>query len=73
MMSRKSIHIYIPKYFMAVRNCRYFSSLVIRGTSLFTCSYIGKLRNDRKFKCENKPSILFILILRPLLIMLLKK
>ena len=41
-----------------------FSSLLIRGKFLLTCSYIGELRNGRKFKCENKPFIVFILILR---------
>ena len=40
-----------------------FSSLLIRGTSLLTCSYIGGLRNGRKIKCENKPFIIYILIL----------
>ena len=40
----------------------YFSSLLIRGKSLLTCSYIGELRNGRK--CENTPFIVFILILR---------
>ena len=39
---------------------KYFSSLIIRGTSLLNCSCIGELDNSRKFKCENKPSILFI-------------
>ena len=34
---------------------KYFSFLRIRGTSLLTCSYIGKLRNGRKFNCENEP------------------
>ena len=66
MVSRKSRNIYISKYFMAVRNC--INTLVlylIRGTSLLTCSYIGKLLcNGRKFKCENKPFIVFILILK---------
>ena len=43
-----------------------FSSLLIRGKFLLTCSYIGELRNGRKFKCENRPFIVFILILRGL-------
>ena len=29
---------------------KYFSALLIRGTSLLTCSYIGELRNGQKFK-----------------------
>ena len=65
MARKKSVHIFIPKYFMAVRN--YINILVLlllRGTSLLTCSYIGELRNGRKFKCENKPFIVFILILK---------
>ena len=43
---------------------KYFSYLLIRGTSLLTWSFIGELRNDWKFKCENKPLIVFILILK---------
>ena len=44
---------------------KYFSSLRVRGTSLFTCSYTGEPCNGRKFKCyENKPFIVFILVLR---------
>ena len=46
---------------------KYFSSSLIRGTSLLTCSYIGELRDGRKLKCENKPFIVFILILRRVL------
>ena len=34
---------------------KYFSSLLIKGTSLLTCSYIGELRFDRKFRFGNKP------------------
>ena len=45
----------------------YFRSLVVNGTSLLTRSYIGELRNGRKFKCENKPFIIFILILKRVL------
>ena len=43
---------------------KYFSSLLIRGTSLLTCSYIGELRNGWKFKYENKLFIIFILVVR---------
>ena len=46
---------------------KYFRSLLIKDTSLLTCSYIGELRNGRKFKCENKLFIVFILILRRVL------
>ena len=42
---------------------KYFRSLLIKGTSLLACLYIGELRNGRKFKCENKPFVVFILIL----------
>ena len=70
MASRMSIHIYNPKYFMAVRNC--INTLVIYylkifHTSLLTCSYIGELLNDRKLKCENLLFIVFILIVRRVL------
>ena len=54
MASRKSRNIYISKCFMAV----YVSVDLL-------C--IGELRNGRKFKCENKPFIVFILILRRVL------
>ena len=46
---------------------KYFSFLLIKDASLLTCSYIGELRNGRKFKCENKPFIVVILILRRVL------
>ena len=68
MASRKSIHIYISKHVTAVKNCiNIFRSLLIKDTSLLTCSYIGELRHGRKFRCENKPFIIFILILRRVL------
>ena len=44
-----------------------FSSLLIKDTSLMTCSYIGELRNGRKFICENKPFIAFLFILKRVL------
>ena len=44
-----------------------FSSFVIEGTSLLSCSYIGELRNGRKFKFENKLFVVFILTLRRIL------
>ena len=46
---------------------KYFSFLRVRGASLLTCSYIGELRNGRKFECDNKPFIVFILILKRVL------
>ena len=41
-----------------------FSFILIEGKFLLTCSHIGELRNGRKFKCENRTFIVFILILR---------
>ena len=46
---------------------KYLSSLLIKYTSLLTCSCIGELSNDRKFKCENKLFNVFILILKRIL------
>ena len=47
---------------------KYFSSLLTRGKCLLTCSYTGELRNGRKFKCDNKPFfIVIVLILRRVL------
>ena len=46
---------------------KYFSSLLIKDRSLLTCSYIGELRSDRKYQCENKPFIVVILILKRVL------
>ena len=64
MATRKSIKINIPKYFMAVRNCINILVLyVLEVRTAVSCSYIGKLRHDRKLKCVNKPLILLILIL----------
>ena len=68
MASRKSRYIYIPKHFYGGQKFHnYFSSLLIRGMSLLTCSYIGELRNDWKLKCEKKPFVVFILVLRRVL------
>ena len=68
MASRKSINTCILKYlWRSELHNKYFSSLWVRGTSLLTCSYIGEVRNGREFKCENKPFIVFILILRRVL------
>ena len=46
---------------MAVKNCTFFFSLRVRGMSLLTRSYIGELRNGRKFECENESFIVLIL------------
>ena len=62
MASRKRMNIYIPKYFIAVRNCiKYFRSLRVRGTSLLTCSYIGELRHGRKLNARMNPSSLVLI------------
>ena len=64
MAIRKGIHIYIPLFFMAVRNCiNIFVLDGFRGTFLLTCSYIGELRNGWKIKCEKEPFIVFVLVL----------
>ena len=59
-------------YFKICYGCqklhKYFRSLLIKDTSLLTYPYIAELRNGREFKCENKPFILFILILRRVLV-----
>ena len=58
-------------YFRICYGCpklhKYFRSLLIKDTSLLTCSYNGELRYDRKFKCEIIPFTIFILILRRVL------
>ena len=65
MASRKSIKIYILKYFMAVKNSINISVLLcLLETS------VGELRNGRKFKCESKSFIEFILILRRVLFLI---
>ena len=43
---------------------KYFTSILNKDKSLLACSYIGKLRNGRKIECDNKPFIVFILILK---------
>ena len=64
MASRKSIHMFISKCFMAVKKCiNILIHLRVSGASLLTCSYIGELRDGRKSKCENKPFIVPVLIL----------
>ena len=69
MASRKSgnnVYLYSEMFSGDQKLHKSFSSLRVGGTSLLTCSYIGELRNGRKFKCENKPFMVFILILRKL-------
>ena len=65
MENRKSMNIYI--FYGGQKLHKYFCSLLVRGTSLLTCSYIGELRNERKLKCENEPFNVLILILRRVL------
>ena len=69
MMSRKGIYIYIYSeiFYGGQKLHKCFCSLRFRGTSLLTFSYIGELRNGWKFKCENEPFIVFILILKRVL------
>ena len=70
MARRRSINIntkYVEIIYGGQKMHKCFRSSLIRGTFLLTCSYIGELRNGQKFKCENKPFIVFILILRMVL------
>ena len=57
-------YLYFEIFYGGQKMHKYFRSLLIKDTSLLTCRYIGELRNDRKFECENKLFIVFILILR---------
>ena len=53
MASRKSRNIYIPKYFMAVRNC--ISNLVLYGLEIRLCRSVrisAHYVNSRKFLRE---------------------
>ena len=62
MASRKGMHVYIPKYFMAVKNC---VPSRVRSTSQLTCSFTGVLLmcSGRKFESQDdQPFIVFILI-----------
>ena len=61
---KEHMYLYFEIFYGGQKLHKYFSSLLIKGTSLLICLYIGELRNDRKFKCDNKPFIVFILILR---------
>ena len=60
-------YLYFEMFYGGQKLHKYFRSLLIKDTSLLTCLCIGELRNGRKFKCENKPFIVFILILRRVL------
>ena len=60
-------YLYFEMFYGGQKLHKYFRSLLIKDTSLLTCQYIGELPNGRKFKCENKPFIVFILILRRVL------
>ena len=60
-------YLYFEIFYGGQKLHKCFSSLLIKDTSLLTCSYIGELRNGRKFKCENEPFIVFILILKRVL------
>ena len=57
-------YLYSKIFYAGQKLHKYFSFLLIRGTSLLTSSYIGEIRNGRKFKCEKKPFIAFTLSLR---------
>ena len=64
MTNRKSINIYIPKYFMAVRN--FIHILVLYGLEIRLCrpAHISaNYMTDWKFKCENKLFVVLFLIL----------
>ena len=57
-------YFYFKVFYGGQKLHEYFRSLLIKDTSLLTCQYIGELRNGRIFKNENRPFIVFILILR---------
>ena len=66
MTSRKSIpgiYLYFKSFYGGQKLHKSFRSLLIKDTSLLICSYIGELRNSRKFEREDKPFIVFILTL----------
>ena len=60
-------YLYCETFYGGQKLHKYFSSLLIKDTSMLTCSYIGQLRNGRAFYCENERFIVFILILRRVL------
>ena len=70
MASRKSrnIHIRNVLWWSVTAQILVYGSLLIEYTSLLTCSCIGEVRNGLKFKCENKPSIVFVLTLMRVLL-----
>ena len=57
-------YLYFEIFYGGQKLYKYFRSLLIKDTSQLTCKYIGELQNGRKFKCEDKPFIVFFLILR---------
>ena len=60
----KQKYLYPEMYYGGQKLHKYFSPLLVKYTSLLTCSYVGELRNGRKFKCDSEPFIVFIFILR---------
>ena len=60
-------YLYLEIFYGGQKLYKTFRSLLIKDTALLTRLRIGELRNGRKFKCENKPFIVFILILRRVL------
>ena len=64
---KKQKYLYSKIFLGGQKVHKHFSSLRVRDTSLLIGLYIGELRNGRKFKCENGPFIVFILILRGVL------
>ena len=57
-------YLYSEIFYGSQKLHKYCNYLRVRGTSALICLYIGELRNGRKSKWENKPLIVFILILR---------
>ena len=64
---KENTYLYYEIFYGGQKLHKYCSSLRVRGKSLLSCSYIGKLRKGGKFKCEDEPFIVFILILRRVL------
>ena len=48
-MASRNKYLYLDMLYGGQKFRKYFSSLRIRGAFLLTGSYIGELRNDRKF------------------------
>ena len=62
MASRKGINIYIPKYFMAVRNC--IKSFVLYGLEVRLCGFVCISPNYVTVGNLNEPLIVLISSLR---------